>query len=190
MYGSEQTITQRECRVIQIPDGTPLVLAAGTSVRIAQALGDTYTLVTPWGQMVRLDARDADVIGKEPPGAAPQGDPGLGDQAQGDPAPLEEQVWAQLRTCFDPEIPVNIVDLGLIYDCTLSAPDATGERQAHVKMTLTAPGCGMGQVLADDVKRKLEGLPGVGSAEVEVVFDPAWNPNMMTEAARLQLGMF
>ena len=180
MYGSEQVTTIREARVIEIPDGTPLVLAAGTPVRIAQSLGDTYTLVTPWGQMVRLDARDADVIGKE--GAAAAVDAQAG--------PLDEQVWGQLRTCFDPEIPVNIVDLGLIYDCTLSEPDEAGARQAAVKMTLTAPGCGMGQVLADDVKRKLEALPGVSEAEVEVVFDPPWNPNMMTEAAKLQLGMF
>jgi probable FeS assembly SUF system protein SufT len=179
MYGSEQATTARECRVIQIPDGTPLVLPAGTPVRIAQALGDTFTLVTPQGQMVRLDARDADVIGKEPPAAV-----------AGEAGPLEEQVWGQLRTCFDPEIPVNIVDLGLIYDCTLSDPDAAGKRQAQVKMTLTAPGCGMGQVLADDVKRKLEGLPGIATADVEVVFDPPWNPNMMTEAAKLQLGMW
>jgi probable FeS assembly SUF system protein SufT len=180
MYGTEQAITQRECRVIQIPDGTPMVLPAGSSVRIAQALGDTYTLVTPRGQMVRLDARDADVIGKEAAAAPSEGEAGS----------LEDQVWGQLRTCFDPEIPVNIVDLGLIYDCGISEPDAAGQRQAHVKMTLTAPGCGMGQVLADDVKRKLEGLPGIGEAEVEVVFDPPWNPNMMTEAAKLQLGMF
>lgn len=181
MYGDEQTLTRRESRVIVIPDGTPMVLATGTSVRIAQALGDTYTLVTPRGQMVRLDASDADVIGKEPP-AAPA-------EKESD-CSLEDRVWAQLRTCFDPEIPVNIVDLGLIYDCTLSDPDALGQRTAQVKMTLTAPGCGMGQVLADDVKKKLEGLPGVSVAEVEVVFDPAWNPNMMTEAAKLQLGMF
>jgi probable FeS assembly SUF system protein SufT len=183
MYGSEQATTERECRVIQIPEGTPLVLAAGTPVRIAQSLGDTYTLVTPWGQMVRLDARDADVIGKPLPAAGPAGE-------AAEAGSLEEQVWGQLRTCFDPEIPVNIVDLGLIYDCSLSDPDAAGARQASVKMTLTAPGCGMGQVLADDVKRKLEALPGVAGAEVEVVFDPPWNPNMMTEAAKLQLGMF
>jgi probable FeS assembly SUF system protein SufT len=180
MNGTEQALTQREARVIQIPDGTPLVLPAGTSVRIAQALGDTYTLVTPRGQMVRLDAKDADVIGKEAPAAAAN--------AEGDS--LEEQVWGQLRTCFDPEIPVNIVDLGLIYDCTVTDADEAGQRQAQVKMTLTAPGCGMGQVLADDVKRKLEGLPGIATADVEVVFDPPWNPNMMTEAAKLQLGMW
>ena len=183
MYGSEQTTTRRESRVIQIPDGTPLVLPAGTSVRVAQALGDTYTLVTPWGQMVRLDAKDADAIGKEP-AAAPA------TPAAAEAGSLEDQVWGQLRTCFDPEIPVNIVDLGLLYDCSLSEADAAGQRQAQVKMTLTAPGCGMGQVLADDVKRKLEGLPGIAGADVEVVFDPPWNPNMMTEAAKLQLGMF
>jgi len=182
MNGTEQTLTQREARVIQIPDGTPLVLPAGTSVRIAQALGDTYTLVTPRGQMVRLDAKDADVIGKEAPPASAEAEVEAGS--------LEEQVWGQLRTCFDPEIPVNIVDLGLIYDCTVTDPDASGQRQAQVKMTLTAPGCGMGQVLADDVKRKLEGLPGIATADVEVVFDPPWNPNMMTEAAKLQLGMW
>src|ERR1044072_3378929 len=139
MNGSEQTLTQREARVIQIPDGTPMVLPAGTSVRIAQALGDTYTLVTPRGYMVRLDAQDAAGICKDQAGAPAAG---------------------------------------------------AGRRQAQVKMTLTAPGCGMGQVLADDVKRKLEGLPGIGTAEVEVVFDPPWNPNMMTEAAKLQLGMW
>jgi probable FeS assembly SUF system protein SufT len=180
MYGTEQTTTRRDARVIQIPDGTAMELPAGTFVRIAQSLGDTYTLVTPWGPMVRLDARDADAIGKE----------ALTRDAAAEQAPLEEQVWGQLRTCYDPEIPVNIVDLGLIYDCTLDEPDAAGARTAHVKMTLTAPGCGMGQVLADDVKRKLESLAGVAQADVEVVFDPPWNPNMMTEAARLQLGMF
>jgi probable FeS assembly SUF system protein SufT len=180
MYGTEQTTTTRDARVIQIPDGTPLELPAGTPVRIAQSLGDTYTLVTPWGQMVRLDAADAAVIGKQAPAR----------DAAADQQPLEDQMWSALRTCYDPEIPVNIVDLGLIYDCSLGEADAQGARPAQVKMTLTAPGCGMGQVLADDVKRKLEMLPGLSHAEVEVVFDPPWNPNMMTEAARLQLGMF
>ena len=182
MYGNEQVLTSRETSGIQIPDGTPVTVPAGTSVRVAQALGDTYTLVLPWGAMVRIEARDADAIGKEPPAqsaAAPEEDADS----------LEERVWAQLRTCYDPEIPVNIVDLGLIYDCTLEGEEGA-PRTARVKMTLTAPGCGMGQVLADDVKRKLEALPGIEQAEVEVVFDPAWNPNMMTEAARLQLGMF
>src|SRR5215208_7074250 len=102
---------------------------------------------------------------------------------------LEEQVWAQLRTCFDPEIPVNIVDLGLVYNCEI-ADLPEGGQKVEIKMTLTAPGCGMGPVLASDVKQKVEGLPGVKEADVEVVFDPQWNPNMMTEAARLQRGFF
>jgi probable FeS assembly SUF system protein SufT len=178
MYGSEQTHTRREVRGILIPDGTSMTVQSGTLVRIAQSLGDTYTLVLPWGQMVRIDARDADVIGKEPPAAR--------EVAEG--TTTDEQVWEQLRTVFDPEIPVNIVDLGLIYDCTLLP--AEGGQKAQVKMTLTAPGCGMGQVLADDVKRKLEGLQGIVEADVEVVFDPPWNANMMSEAAKLQLGMF
>jgi len=177
MYGTEQVITQRECRVIEIPDGTPMELPAGTSVRIAQALGDTYTLVTPRGQMVRLDARDADVIGKEPP-AAP---------AEGDGSPLEEQVWGQLRTCFDPEIPVNIVDLGLVYKCE-TEPVEGGEK-VKVEFTLTAPGCGMGDFLRQDVEQKLLALPGVKEADVQVVLDPAWDQSMMSDAARLQLGL-
>jgi probable FeS assembly SUF system protein SufT len=180
MYGHEQTSTSRDCRGIQIPDGTAVTIPAGTSVRIAQALGDTYTLVLPWGQMVRIEASDADAIGKEPTASTAT--------AAASEGSLEERMWDQLRTCYDPEIPVNIVDLGLIYDCTLV--DGQEGQRAQVKMTLTAPGCGMGQVLADDVKRKLEALPGVTEAEVEVVFDPPWNPNMMTEAAKLQLGMF
>ncbi|MDX1630363.1 MAG: iron-sulfur cluster assembly protein, partial [Thermoanaerobaculia bacterium] len=105
-----------------------------------------------------------------------------------DDGPLEDRLWSQLKSCFDPEIPVNIVDLGLIYSCELGEDD--GETVARIKMTLTAPGCGMGQVLADDVKRKSEGIPEIDRAEVELVFDPPWNPEMMTEEARLHLGMF
>ncbi|HVS02924.1 MAG TPA: putative Fe-S cluster assembly protein SufT [Thermoanaerobaculia bacterium] len=181
MSGSERTHLSREIRGIQIPDGTPVVLPADTPVRIAQALGDTFTLVTPWGQMVRIEAADADAIGQEAPGGAVAAAPAA-------ERPLEEQVWEQLRTCYDPEIPVDIVELGLIYDCTLEEL-GDGQQKARIKMTLTAPGCGMGQVLADDVTRKVEALPSVARAEVELVFDPPWNPNMMSEAARLQLGL-
>lgn len=179
MYGSEQTITSREIQGIQIPDGIPVSVPAQTPVRIAQALGDTFTLVLPWGQMVRIEARDADAIGKE----APQAQVAAAD---GD---LEQQLWDQLRTCYDPEIPVNVVELGLIYDCTLEPSEGEEGARAKVKMTLTAPGCGMGQVLADDVTRKLEALPEIREAQVELVFDPPWNPSMMSEAARLQLGL-
>ena len=181
MYGSERTNTTRDLEGIQIPDGSKVNLPEGTPVRIAQQLGDTFTLVTPWGQMVRIEADDADAIGKERPEAAtPSEEDGEGS--------LEDRIWAQLKTCFDPEIPVNIVDLGLIYSCELEPGDAGPI--ARIKMTLTAPGCGMGQILADDVTRKVEGLSGIEKADVELVFDPPWNQEMMTEAARLHLGLF
>ena len=183
MYGSERTNTTRELAGIQIPDGTDVTLPEGTPVRIAQQLGDTFTLVTPWGQMVRIEARDADAIGKEPPAAPAEAE----DAADGS---LEDRIWSQLETCYDPEIPVNIVDLGLIYSCELDEADEGDGRVARIKMTLTAPGCGMGQVLADDVTRKVEALPGIARAEVDLVFDPPWNQEMMTEAARLHLGLF
>jgi probable FeS assembly SUF system protein SufT len=182
MYGSEQTITSREVQGIQIPDGIPVTVPAQTPVRIAQALGDTFTLMTPWGQMVRIESADADAIGKEAPEAESAEEAATGQE-------LEEQVWERLRSCYDPEIPVNIVELGLIYDCTLEEKEGEAGAVAHIKMTLTAPGCGMGQVLADDVTRKLEALPAVRQAQVELVFDPPWNPAMMSEAARLQLGL-
>lgn len=182
MHGSERTTTERDLIGIQIPDGSKVTLPEGTPVRIAQQLGDTFTLVTPWGQMLRIEASDADAIGKETPEEPDE-------PADAEAGPLEDRVWAQLKSCFDPEIPVNIVDLGLIYSCELEDDDPEGT-VARIKMTLTAPGCGMGQVLADDVKRKTEGVPEIDRAEVELVFDPPWNPEMMTEAARVQLGMF
>ena len=181
MQGSEHTTIRREVHGIQIPDGTPITLEVDMPVRIAQSLGDTYTVVTPWGLMIRIDAKDADAIGKEPIDAVAALD-------ESSDLPLEQHVWDQLRTCYDPEIPVNIVDLGLIYNCSVHEGDDGAKVQ--VTMTLTAPGCGMGQILADDVQRKAEALPAVTSAEVELVFDPPWNQNMMSEAAKLQLGMF
>jgi probable FeS assembly SUF system protein SufT len=168
----------RDVEAIQIPAGHTVTLEKGWDVTITQSLGGSYTVQVPMlGGLFRIAGSDADAIGKEAT-AAPTA-------AAGD---LAEQVWSTLKTCYDPEIPVNIVDLGLVYDMRIA--DAPGGQRVDVKMTLTAPGCGMGQVLADDVKRKLEALPGVSQAEVEVVFDPPWNPNMMTEAARLQLGFF
>jgi probable FeS assembly SUF system protein SufT len=140
-------------------------------------------VVTDQGQLVRIEARDADAIGKEVSGAQAVG------PAETTAGSIEDQVWTQLKTCFDPEIPVNIVDLGLVYSCEVTALP-TGGNRVDVKMTLTAPGCGMGPVLAQDVKTKVLGIPGVETAEIEVVWDPQWNQNMMTEAARLQLGMF
>jgi len=179
MQSTEYTVVLRECRAIQIPEGTPALLSPGTRVRITQSLGGTYTVATDRGYLLRIDSRDADAIGKA-----------AGDLVAGVAgSPLEDQVWALLRTCYDPEIPINVVDLGLIYNCAVVERPAGG-RRVEVKMTLTAPGCGMGPVLAQDVRDKLERLPGIDEADVENVFDPQWNQNMMSEAARLELGLF
>lgn len=180
MHSRERVELSRDVEVIQIPDGVPAVLAQGSAVLITQELGGTFTVMTEYGAMFRVDETDADALGKETGG-------GPDDQIDDD-SPLEERVWAQLRKCYDPEIPVNIVDLGLVYDCTVEAGESAAAK-VNIKMTLTAPGCGMGPVLADDVKRRVESLAGVTDTDVEIVFDPPWNPNMMTEAARLQLGM-
>lgn len=176
----EPVTLQRQCTAIQIPDGTPITLEAGTAATITQALGDTYTIMTPYGLMARIDSRDADALGKEPTTQA--------EPIAEEDLPFEEKVWNQLRKCYDPEIPVNIVDLGLVYDCDVQERE-DGMREVAVKMTLTAPGCGMGDILAQDVKRNIESLARVAEADVEVVFDPQWNMDMMSEAARLQLGM-
>jgi probable FeS assembly SUF system protein SufT len=174
----------RDCEAIQIPSGTKMVLPAGTIVMITQSLGDTYTVTTDHGYMVRIAGKDADAMGLERSESAAAG---------AAPAPqsreeLEKLVWEQLRTCYDPEIPVNIVELGLVYECKLTElPE--GAYRVEIKLTLTAPGCGMGGVLAADAESKIRALPGIREANVEIVFEPAWNPSMMTEAARLELGM-
>jgi len=180
----EEVTIEREVGAIQIPDGHRTVIAKGTKVLITQQLGSSYTVMTDRGAMYRIDDRNADALGKEVP--ADLDAPGDSDEAP-DAADLEERIWSSMRQCYDPEIPVNIVDLGLIYDChTVARPDGT--HRVEIKMTLTAPGCGMGPVLAEDVRSRIDALPGVSETQVEVVFDPPWNPNMMTEAARLQLG--
>jgi probable FeS assembly SUF system protein SufT len=180
MESPEYAVLSRDVKAIEIPQGTPALLPSGTHVRITQQLGGSYTVMSEYGQLLRLEARDADAIGKEVASAAAADDDGT---------PLEERIWAELRTCFDPEIPVNIVDLGLVYNCEVQ-PEPDGGNRVLIKMTLTAPGCGMGPVLAEDVKSKVEALPGVSKAEVDIVWDPQWNQNMMSEAARLQLGFF
>lgn len=179
MY-SERTTLQREVGAIQIPDGTATVLSEGTSVMITQELGGSFTVMTERGAMFRIDEKNADALGKE---VTSKDDL----DAAGTEGTLEERVWAQMRKCYDPEIPVNVVDLGLIYDCTITESGKQGQK-VSVQMTLTAPGCGMGPVLAHDVKTRIEEIDGVAEADIDVVFDPPWGPNMMTEAARLQLG--
>ncbi len=179
----EEVELRRDCEVVEIPYGNTITLPAGTPLVITQALGDMYTVQAPTiGGLYRLAAKDADAIGKQPPA------PAAARAGQAAAAPVEEAaVWEQLRCVYDPEIPVNIVDLGLVYD--LRIEPAEGGSRVYVAMTLTAPGCGMGPVIAEDAKRRIESLPGVVEAIVDVVFDPPWNPSMMSEAARLELGM-
>ncbi len=184
MKMNERIALQRDCEAIQIPNGTLVTLLAGAEVRIMQALGDTYTVMTNNGYLVRIAGTDADALGKEPTSTILTGDAIVPTE----PAEIEQLVWDQLKTCFDPEIPVNIVDLGLVYHCQ-AMPMPDGENRVEVKFTLTAPGCGMGGVLKADMERKILSLPGVTDVDVEVVFEPLWNQDMMSEAAKLELGL-
>ncbi len=181
MHPTDPVILNRDVEASVVPVGTKVTLLKGEQAYITQSLGG-YTVVVN-GNMFRLDAKDADVLGLEV--VQKQHDPSAPVRSKED---LEKEVWAQLKNCYDPEIPVNIVDLGLIYDCALTPLSADGYK-AEIKMTLTAPGCGMGPVLAQDVQNRLLSLEEVDEANVEIVWDPPWNQGMMTEAARLQLGL-
>ncbi len=180
MAPSEPITLNRQCDVIAIPNGTRATLAAGTVVRVMQFLGNSFTVSTNYGAMFRIDAKDAEALGLSNPEAS-----------QANPSPTEsfseKLVWDQLKTVFDPEIPVNIVDLGLVYSCSI-ADRQQGGRKVDIKMAMTAPGCGMAGVLKSDVEAKLSRLPGVAEVYVEVVFDPPWGPARMSDAAKLQLG--
>ena len=169
----------RDVEVAAIPYGDRLTLTAGTNVYITQALGGSYTAMTDHGYLVRIEGKDADAIGETPT------QPVSAEQAAG--RSTRELAWEQLKSCYDPEIPVNIVDLGLVYKCE-TEPVEGGEK-VRVEFTLTAPGCGMGDFLRQDVQQKLLGLPGVKEADVQVVLDPPWDKSMMSDAARLQLGL-
>jgi len=163
-----------------IPSGARIYLHKDTEVTITQALGSSYT-VNIYGNLARIDGKDADAIGREPTKAIPAELP--------EGTNLNDLVWHQLKTCYDPEIPVNIVDLGLIYNCELIKKPGENEHRVDIKMTLTAAGCGMGPVLASDVKQKLLALPTVTEVNVELVFDPPWDRSMMSEEAKLELGL-
>jgi len=171
----------REIQVIQIPHGETVTLPADTQVSITQELGGTFTILAPsHGGLFRVQNKDADAIGREPIKLAPAGKEGEFSITH---------VWATLRNCFDPEIPVNIVDLGLIYDVAV-APDDSGKGQrVSVKMTLTAPGCGMGPTLALDAEQRILALSGVASAGVELVWDPPWTPSLISPEGKMQLGI-
>jgi len=177
-------VLSREVSVTQIPSGERQVLAAGAKIQIHQTLGGSYTVIVN-GNMFRIAEKDADALGIEVKAAPAAIVAPAGPLTQEE---LEKKVWESLKTCYDPEIPVNIVDLGLIYDCHLT-PIGADNYKADVKMTLTAPGCGMGPVLAQDVQNKLISLEPIDEANVELVWDPPWNQGMMTEAAKLQLGL-
>lgn len=174
----EQLELSRDVDATLIPSGIPHKLTAGSKVRLMQALGGSYTVTTDFGYMARIDAKDADALGMTPSSSTTEEAPGEFN---------EKLVWDQLRTVYDPEIPVNVVDLGLIYACQIT-PVAEGNR-IDIKMTMTAPGCGMSDVLKADIQRKLSSLPTVKELNVEVVFDPPWHPGRMSEGARLQLGL-
>ncbi|MEX0734619.1 MAG: putative Fe-S cluster assembly protein SufT [Steroidobacteraceae bacterium] len=176
----EPIVVQRDVRAVIVPAGVEVKLKTGSVGYVTQSLGGSFTVYVE-GNLFRIAGSDGDAIGKEPL-RAPELPPGATDDD------VNRIVWDQLRTCFDPEIPINIVDLGLVYDCRITAnPDGT--RNVAVKMTLTAPGCGMGEVLVADVRDKLLMIPTVRQADVELVFDPPWNQSKMSEAARLQTGM-
>jgi len=178
---NEPVTLERDCEAVLIPVGEKVTLPEGTSGFITQALGGSFSIYIE-GNLFRIAGIDADAVGMEPikPPAVP---------ANASDSDFEEVIWSQMRTCYDPEIPINVVDLGLIYECNIEK-NADGMRHIKVKMTLTAPGCGMGDVLMEDVREKVEIVPTVESAEVEIVFDPPWNQTMMSEEARLEAGLF
>jgi probable FeS assembly SUF system protein SufT len=170
----------RDCEAIQIPAGLKTTLPAGTRVIITQNLGGSYTIASDYG-LFRISDDDADALGLTPKSSV-----GKREQVEGDVD--EAEVWDQLKTVYDPEIPVNIVDLGLVYDCQLTKSPDSGTR-VEVKMTLTAPGCGMGPAIAQDARSKILAIPGVAEADVELVWDPPWNQHMISEEGKMKLGL-
>lgn len=178
---TEKTLT-RDCEAIRIPSGEEFKLTAGTRVFITQALGGSYTVATDQG-LARITEKNADALGLEVAAGS-----GSGSSTGGSEVVEEKAVWDQLRTCYDPEIPVNIVDLGLVYDCVVTPQENDGAR-VEVKMTLTAPGCGMGPTIAAEARQKVLSIPGVSDAEVALVWDPPWNQAMISEAGKMQLGL-
>jgi probable FeS assembly SUF system protein SufT len=181
MNSSEPVPLARDVEAAMIPVGSKVTLQKGEQAFITQSLGGSYTVVVN-GNMFRIEGKDADALGVAP------ADKPASSGAPATQETLEKEIWNQLRSCYDPEIPVNIVDLGLIYDCHVAPIEGISYR-VDVKMTLTAPGCGMGPMLAQDVQNKLLGLEGIDDVAVELVWDPPWNQAMMTEAAKLQLGL-
>ena len=176
-------VLERDCPAVLIPEGSPVTLTAGTEVYVTQALGGSVT-VNVQGNLARISPEHIDALGMEKSSA-----PHAGQGAQTASGQVDEGlIWEQLRTCYDPEIPINIVELGLIYRCEV-VPLIGGNR-VEIDMTLTAPGCGMGPILVDDVRGKVSEVPNVTEVTVELTFDPPWHSDMMSEAARLQTGLY
>ncbi len=194
MLRSEPLVLERACEATEIPSGLRVTLPAGSSVTVTQALGGSFTVQTEWGALARIEDKDADALGEAGralvPGRAQEATAAAEAGKPADPgAPFDlEQVWKVLGTVYDPEIPASIVELGLVYLCHV-APLPEGGHLVTVRMTLTAPGCGVGPMLVEDVRRKVAGVPGVSKVDVELVFDPPWDPSRMSEAAKLQLGI-
>ena len=182
MHENTEFTLSRDCEAIQIPSGQKMTIPAGTQGVVTQTLGGSYTVATPHG-LSRIAEKDLDALGLEKP-TATNGAP----KADGSGPVEEKAVWEQLKQCFDPEIPVNIVDLGLVYDCQLTKRPEGGTK-VDVKMTLTAPGCGMGPAIAHDAQSKILTIDGIDEADVQLVWDPPWNQNMISEAGRMKLGM-
>lgn len=178
MHSQREITLTRDCDAVQIPSGHPIVLPAGMSVVITQSLGGTYTVATPGG-LARIEFKNADALGIDPQAATAK------IKVEGS---LEAAVWDQLKTVYDPEIPVNVVDLGLIYDCVLEEKKE-GSASVLVKMTLTAPGCGMGPTIAADARNKILSLEGIDEADVQLVWDPPWNQAMISEEGKMKLGI-
>lgn len=180
MQSNEPVIFERDCEAALIPAGDNGIIPQGAEGMITQALGGSYTVYIQ-GNLFRVDGKDADAIGKDPEPA-----PELPENASADD--VEQLVCDQMRRCFDPEIPINVVELGLVYRCDVTL-NGDGTRSVEIDMTLTAPGCGMGDILAYDVREKIRQIPTIETVSVEIVFDPPWSFEMMSEAARLQTGM-
>jgi probable FeS assembly SUF system protein SufT len=182
MADREVVFLSRDVNIVTIPDGNHGTLNKGEEVTIHQALGSNYTVITQYGHMVRIAGSDADALGKEAHQLHT-----LVEET--DSQAVEKNCWEVMKTVYDPEIPVNIVDLGLVYLCKATA-NPEGGNDVHIQMTLTAPGCGMGPVIQGDVEKSIRTLPGVHSVNVEVVLDPPWSREMMSEVAQVQLGLF
>jgi len=178
MQEREVVVTNRECEARLVPAGTEIMIPKNTFVTITQSLGGTFTVAVN-GNLARIEGKDADALGKTI-------ELETFDTPE-DGSVNEKQVWAAMRQCYDPEIPVNVVELGLIYDCQVKTEDQ--QHIVDIKMTLTAPGCGMGPTIIEDIRSKVEQVPGVSRVDVDLVFDPPWSNDMLSDEAKLELGM-